>query len=149
VYERACRSPEFLAQPWDVSRGDLLLALSPSASVEDVPTRAAGPHCINVSLGASTVPGFRRVADALVTRESQRQERQPRWRVIFEVRQFHRLLVHLDAQPGSSRTVSRPRRSRDGYLEVNVRWEPTATTRSVPAFAREVLDAVANKLEEA
>lgn len=148
TYTRAIEDPESLVREWDLGRGDLLLALNPATTLDDSgPRRRAGTAAISISLGGSTLPGIRRVNDALSSREGRTQVAQTRWRHLFETRHIEDLYVHLEARPGAVRRVGRARRTLPGMVEVVVAWEAPKRATEIPALLREVMDAVHDTVE--
>lgn len=149
VFAEGVRDPGSLARPWDLSRGDLLLALHPAVTlfpgVESTPHRK--PYTINVSIGDSRFGWPRRITEAVIDHQCRRQERNPRWRAIFARHDAEHLILHLQAVPGSPSKVGKPSFPLDGYLEVKVTWDTPRSPFGLPEFARSVLDATATRLE--
>ena len=74
VYEEGVRDPASLVRPWDLSRGDLLLALNPGVTLVRVGESTPGrdPYTINLSIGASAFGWPRRITEAVTVHRCRR-----------------------------------------------------------------------------
>lgn len=149
VYDEGVRDPESLVRPWDLSRGDLLLALNPGVTLVPVGESTPGrdPYTIDLSIGDSAFGWPRRITEAVTYHQCRRQERNQRWRAIFAQHQFEHLIIHLSAAAGCPQKVGKPYSHHEQYLEVNATWDSPRSPFRLPEFVRTVLDAVATRLE--
>jgi len=148
VFAEAVADPRTLARPWDLSRGDLLLVLSPALTLVDGQAASGRePYTINLSIGASTFGWPRPLTEAVTYHGCRRQEKNQRWRAIFTRHGVEHLIIHLSAAPGQPQTVGEPSKRHTDYIEVEVTWDTPRSPLRLPAFTRSVLDAVATRLE--
>lgn len=149
VYGEAVCNPESLLRPWDLSRGDMLLALNPGLTLSDVGQSPArrGPYKIDIAIGDSRFGWPGRITDAVAYTQSRRQEKSPRWRAIFDRHDVQHLTIGLEAGPDRPCKVGRHSKPRPGYLLVQVSWNAPRSPLGLRNFVRSILDAVATSLE--
>ena len=149
VYAESVRDPDSLVRRWDLSHGDLLLALNAGTTLIDdsEPTSRREPYTINLSIADSHFGWPRRITEAVAYHQCRRQEKNQRWRAIFAQHEAEHLIIHLSAAPGRPQRLGKPYSHSDRYLEVNVTWNSPRSVLRLTDFIKSVLDAVATRLE--
>lgn len=150
VYREGVRAPETIVMEWDLSRGDLLLALNPAVTLSNVDESVSedvGKYSINMVLGNSALGWAYRITDAIAYQHCRRVENTDQWRAIFARWDAERLLIHLHAAPGNTQKVGKPRALAGRYLEVDVTWNAPRSLFKQGSFVESILNAVATRLE--
>ena len=78
-YQAALADPALLQQPWDVSRGDLLLVLNPGLTLDPPVQSTRGPSGINLVLGGSSFGWPQLIAEAIAQTICKREGVTARW----------------------------------------------------------------------
>jgi hypothetical protein len=145
-YQAAVADPALLQKPWDVSRGDLLLVLSPGLTLDPPVQSSLGPSGINLSLGGSSFGWPRLIAEAIAHTICTREGATVRWVDLLRAHDANRLLIHLDAAPNSEPRITSTRYRTPGYVQVKASWPTPASPLQWRRDVHAILNAVADHL---
>jgi hypothetical protein len=146
-YEAAVADPARLQRPWDVSRGDLLLLLSPGLTLDPQVQSNSYLSGINLSLGGSSFGWPRFIAEAIAHTICNREGATARWMALLRAHDANRLLIHLDAAPNNAPRITRTRHRMPGYVQVKASWPTPASPFQWRRDVHAILNAVADHLD--